>query len=412
MHNKIKILFIGEAVSLAHISRPLVLANSLDKNIYELTFACDPIYKKFVNQYPEITYVPLTSISPEAFMKSLYYGKTIYDQKTLHSYVKDDVSLINAINPDLVIGDFRVSLSISANICQKPFFALANAHWSPFADNNFVSPETIYNKIFGLPISNFVFKHTYPMLFKQQAKPFNAVAKAYGQETAIDIREMYTRGGKVLYLDPSELINMKSLPINHHFLGPIIYSPKINEPIWLNDLKNSSRNIYATFGSSGMAHLLPTVCQSIIETKCNAVITTANRVTIPEHANIKQADYLPGELVLENSIMAICNGGSATVYQALSKGVPVIGIPQNMDQFLTMQIIEKNKLGIMLRPNQASEKNISKAINQILQDKTYTQNAQKSKNLFQNNATMKRFHMLLNEFFHLESQKRFFKNVS
>lgn len=412
MRSKIKILFIGEAVSLAHISRPLVLANSLDRNIYDLTFACDPIYKKFVAQYADIAYVPLKSISPEAFMKSLYYGKTIYDQKTLHNYVKEDVNLINDINPDLVIGDFRVSLSISANICKKPFFALSNAHWSPFADNNFVSPETIYNKIFGLPISNFVFKHTYPMLFKQQAKPFNAVAKFYGQETVNDIREMYTRGGKVLYLDPADLIQMKSMPINHHFLGPIIYSPKINEPIWLKDLKNRSKNIYATFGSSGMASLLPTVCQSILDAKCDAVITTANRVTIPEHANIKQADFLPGESVLEHSILAICNGGSATVYQALSKGVPVIGIPQNMDQFLTMQIIEKNGLGIMLRPNQANVKNISKAINKILQDKTYSQNAQNSKSQFQNSATMSRFHLLLNDFFHLELQKMFSKKVS
>lgn len=412
MHNKIKILFIGEAVSLAHISRPLVLASSLDQNIYDLTFACDPIYQKFVNQYPGIAYVPLKSIAPEAFMKSLYYGKTIYNQKTLHDYVKNDVSLINSINPDLVIGDFRVSLSISATICQKPFFTLTNAHWSPFADNTYVSPETIYNKIFGVTLSGFVFKHTYSMLFKQQAKPFNEVAKFYGQETVKDIREMYTRGGKVLYLDPSDLISMKSLPMNHHFLGPIIYSPKINEPIWLNDLKNCPRNIYATFGSSGMASLLPTVCKSILNAKCNAVITTANRVRIPEHVSIKQADFLPGELVLEHSILAICNGGSATVYQALSKGVPVIGIPQNMDQFLTMQIIEKNKLGIMLRPGHASVNNIKNAIDHILQDKEYTQNAQNSKHLFQNSATLKRFHLLLNEFFKLKLQKRFFKNVS
>lgn len=412
MHNKIKILFIGEAVSLAHISRPLVLADSLDKNVYELTFACDPIYQKFVNQYTGIAYVPLKSIAPEAFMKSLYYGKTIYTQKTLHNYVKDDVALINSVNPDLIIGDFRVSLSISANICKKPFFALSNAHWSPYSENSYVAPETIYNKFFGDSLSGFVFKYTYPMVFKLQAKPFNEVAKFYGQDTVSDIRDMYTRGGKVLYLDPSEMIHMSTLPLHHHFLGPIIYSPKINEPIWLKDLKNSPNNIYATFGSSGLASMLPTVCKSILEAKCNAVITTANRVKVPENAKIKQADFLPGELVLEHSLLAICNGGSATVYQALSKGVPVIGIPQNLDQFLTMQTIEKNKLGIMLRPGQANAKTIKTGIEQILNDKTYTQNAQNSKHLFQNSSTLQRFHVLLSEFFRHELQNQFFKNVS
>ena len=144
MSHKIKILFIGEAVSLAHVARPLVLANALDKQTYEVVFACDPIYQNFVKQYQNIKYIPIKSISPEKFMRSLYYGKTIYSKKTLCQYIEEDIKIINEVNPALIIGDFRTSLSISSKICNKPHFSLTNAHWSPFAENKFETPETIY----------------------------------------------------------------------------------------------------------------------------------------------------------------------------------------------------------------------------------------------------------------------------
>ena len=79
MKNKRKILFFGEAVSLAHVARPLVLAEALSKQGYEIFFACDPIYKRFIDQYPKLKYIPIKSISPEKFMDSLYYGKSIYN---------------------------------------------------------------------------------------------------------------------------------------------------------------------------------------------------------------------------------------------------------------------------------------------------------------------------------------------
>ena len=48
--------------------------------------------------------------------------------------------------------------------------------------------------------------------------------------------------------------------------------------------------------------------------------------------------------------MVICNGGSATVYQALAESrAPVLGIPSNMDQHLTMQCVEGAEAGLSLR---------------------------------------------------------------
>ena len=384
MKNKRKILFFGEAVSLAHVARPLVLAEALSKQGYEIFFACDPIYKRFIDQYPKLKYIPIKSISPEKFMDSLYYGKSIYNKNTLEQYVSEDIKVIKEINPDLIVGDFRISLSISTKICQKTHFALTNAHWSPYANNQFESPETIYTKYLGFEFANILFKLVYPFAFKEQAKPFNKLAKQLSIKNASDIRDMYTRGDKVLYLDPPNMVNMNKLPENHHFIGPIIWSPKIEAPFWLEQIQHSHNNVYATFGSSGLAKLLPQVCEGILDSGNKAIVATANRVKVPYNPNVLQADFLPGETILENCNVAICNGGSATVYQAISKGVPVIGVPQNLDQFLTMQTIEANGLGLLMRPNHATSAKISQAIKEIQVNPIYKINAEKIKNKFQN----------------------------
>ncbi|RXL56259.1 hypothetical protein EO238_33760, partial [Citrobacter sp. AAK_AS5] len=41
-----RILFVGEAVTLAHVVRPAVLARALDPSRYEVVLACDERYLK------------------------------------------------------------------------------------------------------------------------------------------------------------------------------------------------------------------------------------------------------------------------------------------------------------------------------------------------------------------------------
>lgn len=394
-----KILFFGEAVSLAHVARPLVLAEALCKNGYEVFFACDPIYKKFITQNQNIKYIPIKSISPDDFMNSLYFGKSIFNKKILSQYISEDMKIINEINPDLIVGDFRVSLSISAKLSNKTHISLTNAHWSPFANNQFESPETIYTKYLGYDFANVLFKLIYPIAFKEQARPYNSLANKASINAAKDIRDMYTRGDIVLYLDPPDLVKMDRLPNNHLYLGPIIWSPKIEAPVWLDQIQKTKNNVYATFGSSGLAKLLPQVCDGILATENKAIIATANRVKVSSNPNILQADYLPGETILENCNIAICNGGSATVYQALSKGVPVIGIPHNLDQFLTMQAIESKGLGILIRPKQATSQKIAQVIREINNNSAYKTNADKWKHQFQNNDSCHKFLKLVNSHF-------------
>jgi UDP:flavonoid glycosyltransferase YjiC (YdhE family) len=118
---KKRILFFAEAVTLAHVARPLVLAGALAPDLYDIHFACDP---RFDHLFPDLRFprYPVRSISCNRFMQALAKGKPVYEVGTLRDYVTEDLSLIEEISPDLVIGDFRLSLAVSA-----PLESLCNA---------------------------------------------------------------------------------------------------------------------------------------------------------------------------------------------------------------------------------------------------------------------------------------------
>ena len=77
MHNvesdRRRILFVAEAVTLAHVVRPFVLAQALDPERYEIHFACAES-GKFICQGSGFTYWPIHSIPSERFLNALAAG--------------------------------------------------------------------------------------------------------------------------------------------------------------------------------------------------------------------------------------------------------------------------------------------------------------------------------------------------
>src|SRR5204862_1096209 len=79
------------------------------------------------------------------------------------------------------------------------------------------------------------------------------------------------------------------------------------------------------------------------------VIATAGRSQRREWpANVKAAEFLPGDAAARRAALVICNGGSGTAYQALAAGTPVIGLPSNLDQYLTMSAVVAHEAGIAI----------------------------------------------------------------
>ena len=131
--NRTRVLFFAEAVTLAHVARPLCLARALDPDRFEVHLASSDSYASLVNDTPFARHT-LRSIPPQQFMDALANGSPVYSADTLAGYVEEDQRLMAAVRPDVVVGDFRISLGVSAELSGIPYVTVTNAYWSPYAE--------------------------------------------------------------------------------------------------------------------------------------------------------------------------------------------------------------------------------------------------------------------------------------
>ncbi|KZS79566.1 glycosyl transferase family 1 [Mycobacterium kansasii] len=372
---RVRILFIAEAVTLAHVVRPFVLARSLDPSRYEVHFACDPRYNTLLGPMP-FPYHPIYTIPSERFLGTLTQGR-FYAARTLRRYVEEDRKVLAEIAPDVVVGDLRVSLSASARLAGIPYIAIANAYWSPYARRRFPLPDTLWTRLLGVRLVRILYRLERPLLFALQCLPLNWVRRRHGLPTlGWNLCRIFTDGDYTLYADVPELVPTYDLPAHHRYLGPVLWSPAVRPPPWWDSLPADRPIIYATLGSSGGTNLLQVVLDALADLPVTVIAATADRSGLSNvPANAFVADYLPGEAAAARSAVVVCNGGSLTTQQALLAGVPVVGIASNLAQHLNMAALARAGAGMLLRTERLSRRRVADAVQQALGDAGYRQAA-------------------------------------
>lgn len=364
------ILFVADAVTLAHWARAATLARGLDAEKFRVMLASDPRYDVFLEK-PTFPVHPIRSLPSEQFLRAAARGRPLYDTQTLRDYVRDDLTLLKAVQPAAVVGDHRLSLSISARVAGVPYLSVINAYWSPYADSPASAlPELPINRWLGTKLARSVFRLAWPLSSAYHSLPLNRVRRTYGLPSlAWDWPRVYTDADRTLYADAMELVPTNRLPATHSYLGPILWSPPVELPSWWNDLPKARPLIYVTLGSSGRSEHLQVVLAALAELPVTVIAGTAAKLKMgapPD--NVRLLAYTPGEKLAARADLVICNGGSLTVYQALAAGKPLIGIASNMDQHLSMRYVEKAGVGVLLRGEELNSANVRETAKRILTD--------------------------------------------
>ena len=186
---------------------------------------------------------------------------------------------------------------------------------------------------------------------------------------SMELRDVYTDGDLTLYADSPALVATYDRPSTHRYLGFIDWAPSAPLPPWWDALQAAARPIYVTLGSSGDVAKLPRVLAGLARLGCPVVVATAGAsapASLPAHVHV--ADYLPGDIVARHSCLVVCNGGSPTSHQALLAGVPVLGIPDNLDQVLNMSYLKDAGVGDWLAPRDLSADGIERLARRLLAD--------------------------------------------
>ena len=364
-----KILFVAEAVTLAHVARPLVLSSMLDPTRFDVNFACDVRSKWLLADFPG-QFLPLPSLSSDKFLTALKRGTPLYSAEILDAYVRDDLKLIDEVRPDVVVGDFRLSLSISARLAGVPYLSICNCYWSPFwRPPRYTVPDLPFlTRYLPLRLADALFQLGRPIAFARHCGPLNRTRRRHGLPSlGNDLRRIYCDADQVLYADVPDLFPDVRLPAAHRFVGPLLWSPPVVPPAWWHVIGKERPVVYVTLGSSGHSSLLPLILRSLAALEITVIAATGG-ADMPKDvpANAFVAQYLPGEESARRARLVICNGGSLTCQQALAAGVPVIGIASNLDQFLNMDTLVRAGAGEIMRADRFDERRLVSLVTHMI----------------------------------------------
>jgi len=362
-----KVLFVAEAVTLSHVVRPWILASSLPADDFEVLFASSAHYA--VCPIPETWQaLDLVSISPQTFMQRLASGQPVYTETNLREYVNADLAMLAAHRPQVVVGDFRLSMAVAARLLGIPFMAIVNAHWSPFVTQRTMSaPDLPIAKWVGFSVLDRVFRLVWPLASKVHCRSINRIRSERGMAPYRSLAEYYCDADWVMYADPPSLASVSDLPSNHRFIGPVVWSPSMDLPAWWGELSRVAEPIaYINLGSTGSVELLPEIVKTCKAEGYVCLVASAGRMSIerlPE--GVYAAEFLPGTEAAALADVTICNGGATATQQALAVACPVVGICSNLDQVLTMEAVKRRELGVGFRASEFSEAKLRHELAQV-----------------------------------------------
>lgn len=376
---KPRVLFIAEAASIAHVARPAVLASALDEAEYDIHFASSGSFA-FCHAGRPWHFHHLESVSPRIFLERLSAGKAVFSFRELSEYVADDRRLIESVKPDLIVHDFRLSLGVSARLSGVPLLSICNAHWSPYRTKSMTrAPDLPVARLLGHRVFDALFRAAWPLADRLHCLAPNRLRQQHGLAPYPSLADFYCDGDVTMYADTPSLSPISNAPPSHVYLGPIVWSPELARPSWWERASAGPMPVvYVTLGSTGSTQAAPHVVDACRAAGLCCILATAGRSQVEADPPwVYAADFLPGSDAAALAAFVICNGGSATAYQALAQGRPVLGICSNLDQVLTMEAIAAAGAGEFMRASEVSLRRLRETIARLRSNAAYAHAARR-----------------------------------
>ncbi len=373
-----RILFLAEGATMAHFVRPLVLAESLDPARYDVCFYAPSRFAPYLLN-KSFRLGELDTMPGERFLANIGKGAPSFPPDVIRGYVKRDCELIGSIAPDLVIGDMRPSLSISARLRGVPCAVVMNAYWSPYAKRRSIIPSIPLTRVVPPKFLGPLYRAVEPLAFAFHVGQMNRVRKEFGfAPLPGDLRVMYTEADHVLYPDVPEFVPTSGLPKNHHYVGICQWDAPMPKPDWWQRMVDDPRpKALVALGSSGAMRALPALLRALSRLSVSVVLATSGRDVPAAAPGMYVADLLPLTETAAQCNIVVSHGGSTGVYPAIAAGTPVLGIPSNADQQLSAAVLEESGAGLGVRVEEASEKRLAGALERLLFDPQYRLAAQR-----------------------------------
>jgi MGT family glycosyltransferase len=365
-----------EGGALAHVTRAFEVGRALRENHgHRVIFCCDGPYVHIMRD-AGFEVVPVFTVDFAITMKvarsgmppRLGWWKTVCDKA-----VASELDTIAKVKPDGVVGDMRWTLSTSARAAKVPYVSVTNACWTDrFADAIELPEGHIASRVLGKRLAKAIFPALVRASMVYGSWGFTDVRKKHGLPPLPTMWQA-VEGDITLLADLPEFMPVKpDTPPRFRYVGPLLWNANIALPSWYSKLEPGRPTIYFTMGSTGDARFFEEAVRVFGNTEFQVLITTGGLAEIPNAPpNVFSAKYAPGDALMAASDVVISHGGNGTIYQALSRGVPIIGLPTMFDQEINMRRVVKLGLGVKVASRGYEGEAMGKAVRAVLGDTRY-----------------------------------------
>ncbi len=370
-----RILLLPNGNILARVTRLLALAGELASPGHEVLFAGDGKYMSLALSQGYPVYPLITLTEEDLRQVSEQSGVRYYTEESLGEAVREERELFERLKPDILISDFRISVSLSSRIAGLFHATLINSTSTSYAAGPLDAPDTFpllelvlkatdtAPGFIGRPllaavrsIARIVMPPVKGLMLRRANRPFNRLCRLHGLKGTRDLHETWADADCVIVPDLPAYSGLKpSTPERFHMVGPLVWEfPTRCTGGWADirsRLRPDRKTVYVTMGSMGAREYLYEAIAffgSLRDIQC--ILSTAGIIDPPSEVpeNVFLADFVPGREAMELCDAVICQGGNGTIYQAIQAGIPIIGIPVIHDQIWNMSSVERLGIGVSI----------------------------------------------------------------
>ncbi|KAJ2940642.1 hypothetical protein O0L34_g14750 [Tuta absoluta] len=397
--------------SISHQSPFRALFQELAKRGHDVSvITTDPAFPKGQTP-PNLTEYDIHDVSYEIMIREFHkmskgVKSDLIDQMRLASFMFVNIidAQLNTSEVQTAIHGKKYDLLLIEAVC-RPALALSYVHKAPVIMLSSFGAFHIVMEAFGAPTHPLL----YPLMMQQRIYNLtlwekidnlyrhyqmndltymteeleNKILKKYFGDGFPPVNELYDNVD-MLFLNMHPIFeDNRPIPPSVIYMWGVHSKPQKELPKDLKDYLDSSKNgvIYMSFGTNTDPTLLPAdVISKFVKVFCELpydVLWKWNADELPgKCANIRTQKWFPQpDLLKHSNIKAfVTQGGIQSTDEAITAGVPLVGIPMLGDQWYNVEKYVHLKIGVKLDMETLTEEKFKNAITTVINDESFRRN--------------------------------------
>lgn len=346
MANKRQLVLFFPFNLLSHYLRCLVLADSYDEAEYEVKFLSSERYDGFVKGHGYELF-SCAGFDPHFVMTCTNnFSFDWLNEKDLERVLLAQVKCINAMKPDVVIGDVAPTLKMAAELTGVKHISLVNGYMTRYyaATRKIPKKHKAYDLMRQLPprFADVLTTVGERLAFRKIQAPFNSLRRRYGLRHVNSYLEEL-EGAENLICDLPELFPQRFLPEGYRFIGPLVYQYPEDQAEWREMVNWEKPLICVCMGSTGDWGSLKFLNDPYYSRY--TIITAGDKARVLSAEHIIARDFINLNKVLEKSSLMICHGGNGTIYTGIFNAVFMLCLASHFEQEYNIDALERKGYG-------------------------------------------------------------------